>query len=230
MSNIKRFKINSENGRLIICDSNLKYLEFIDIHKDASDRNYLCLVSGEDEFTYDIGIVNEFNNLKIENRYKRKNGYFGINVDSGKLMLLNEGEWKNDKKEKKVFLDSGNYRASVFTYEFGEYSEYRDDLVKKIGEKNMKYSEYVDKVGLFAWGITIMSIISLFTDIGQEYWFIPFLCWFLSWYLYFRLVNTKRYEKIERIRMRCENIFPQYIIKLEKDNANIPGGVQILDY
>jgi len=225
---MKRFTIHSENGRLILCDATLKYLESVDIDKDAYERNYVSLLSGEGDFIYDIGIVSELNDTRIANYYKRENGYFGINVDSGKLVLLSENEWTEDKKVNKIFLDSGSYRASVLTYSLEDYSEYRDDLVSKIGEKNMKHYEFVDKIGLFAWGVTIISIILLFTDIGQDYWFILLLCWFFSWYLFSKCLKTDKYQKIDRIRIKCENKFPHYIIYLEPSNVNIPGGTQYL--
>jgi len=227
---MKRFEILASNGRLVLCDSSLKYVELVDINKDTCERKYLYLINGEGAFPYDIGVVSEVNSTMIEKFYERENGYFGINITSGKLVLCTENEWKSNKIDNDICFESGSYRASVFTYELRDYLEYQNCLVNKIGENNIKFYEVVDKIGLLAWGITIASIISLFTDIGQEYWLIPFAFWFFVWYLFFKLLNTNRYQKIDKIRMKYENKFPHYIIHLEPVDGNIPGGVQHLHF
>lgn len=231
MEELNIYEIDSERGDLVICDSLLDFPESSNIKTDTSIRNYLYLIADDDAFKFDLGLfTGNWSNEKLKNTYEQSGGYFGINVASGKISLQTSDNWKNKTSQHEANVLSGNYRASLFTKREFIYSEYRNELVELIGERDMKYYELVDKFGLYAWIPTILFLVSLFTTFGRQYWLLFFIAMIFLWLPYFVCQKTKRYIKIENTRTNHESKFPYYLIqlKLQSSEENISGGTKYI--
>lgn len=221
-----RIKIDSTQGDVIICDSETKPVAHQACRSKAKEHRFLCFTT-DDEYTYDIGLQFEpSDDSEVIEHFETSGGYMGVSIVSGKLIVTTSNQWQKEEAIQQFSVEPGEYMVEFkYNNEF-EYDEYLNHISELAGSEDVAYSEWVDKLGRWAWLPTLIFIFGLLFTNFREIWYYALLVVLVSWLPYALLTKTSRYKRVEQVKVQYSQQHPNQLIVFHRlpDGQSLPGG------